>query len=100
MLLAALVVSIPSQASWFTSKVDRIQILPNGNINFWLTTIPAGNCGATDKPLKAEINQFGVSPDGIKTFASILLTAITTKKDLDISVRDSECRVDSLTLHG
>ena len=97
--ISLLVLSLPASASWFTSKIDRVQALPNGNIAFWLTTIPAGLCGAPDNPLKAEVGQFGVDINGIKAFTSILLSASISQKDLDISVRDGACRIDSLTMH-
>lgn len=97
--LALSLAATTSHAGWFTSKIDRLQALPNGNIAFWLTTIPSGNCGASDNVLRAEVGQYGVDTNGVKMIGSIVLSASMADKSLDISVKDSACRVDSVTIH-
>jgi hypothetical protein len=90
-------ISFTSSADWVSSKVDRIQALPNGNVYFWLTS-KTGECGSHQTPYKVELGQYGLTDVGINTIKSIVLASIATDKSLVISVRDELCRVDSLTL--
>ena len=85
-------------AEWVTSKIDRIQVLPTGNVNFWLSTNATG-CGSIAQSFKVEQNFFAVDSSGVKSMVSVLITALTADKYVGISVRDELCRVDSIILH-
>ncbi len=86
-------------AAWEATTPNRVQVLPNGNISMWNTNLSSG-CGSHATPYRIEVNQFSVTPDGVKSMHSQALLAISTSSTLDVSVRDSSCRIDSVTLRG
>ncbi|WP_325892435.1 hypothetical protein [Grimontia sp. NTOU-MAR1] len=93
-----MLVSSQALAEWVPAqKVDRMQVLPIGNINFWSSSTNS-DCGSRTNPFKVEINQYGVNADGLKMFSSVILSSIVADKALIISKRDDNCRVDSVTL--
>lgn len=97
LLSAIVLVSFPSLAAWIPSDVNRLQALPNGDITFWLSTNSEG-CGSHSTPFRIQLNTYGVNESGRDSMKSILLTAIAADKSLNVSVRDEQCFVDSITL--
>ena len=100
LFFAALVVAFfpwKVHAEWVTTNLDRVQALPNGNINFWLTSNSA-DCGSHSTPFKVVLGQYGINESGLNSLKSFLLSAIATGKQLHVSVRDEQCLVDSVTL--